>query len=124
MYVCRRGGWKLHVIAPIEMSPTVHCRCSINLFAYPHKFSLSVLLPHSLGKKCNVSLFSFIVENLVNCQGDHDKSHTSSSCQQPRYVSNKSKITNPGAAAAYEKTLKSTLIYKNADSLCRVCCLI
>lgn len=53
-------------------------------------------------------------------QGDHTKCHASSPCQQPGYVSNKKLITSDKAVAAYKKKLTSTLIYRFADSFCRV----
>ena len=67
-----------------------------------------------------VHVFRFLFIYLF-FQGVHDNCHSSSSCQQPGYVSNKTHITNPSAVAAYEKSLKSTLIFRDADSFCRVC---
>ena len=33
----------------------------------------------------------------------------------------KLRLTDPAAIQAYEKALKDTLIFKNAESYCRVC---
>ena len=45
----------------------------------------------------------------------------SSSCKQPGYVCNKKMITDAKTAEAYEKKLRSTIIFRNAVSFCRVC---
>ena len=65
--------------------------------------------------------FSYICAVL---QGIHTNCHSSSSCKQPGYVSNKMMITDTKTAAAYEKKLTSTLIFRNAVSFCRVCIVV
>ena len=64
--------------------------------------------------------FSYICAVL---QGIHTNCH-SSSCKQPGYVSNKMMITDTKTAAAYEKKLTSTLIFRNILSFCRVCIVV
>ena len=53
-------------------------------------------------------------------QGQHSNCRQESSCKRPGYIPTKTQLTSPAAIDAYEKTLKAILIYKHAESYCRV----
>jgi hypothetical protein len=63
-------------------------------------------------------------ENIMNItkhyQNQHDECATDSPCQHATYQPSKIVLSNPNAIAAYEKILKDTLIYRYAESYCRV----
>ena len=50
----------------------------------------------------------------------HSQCHEESFCRRSGYSPTKLQLTDPAAIQAYEKALKATLIYKNAESYCRV----
>ncbi len=53
-------------------------------------------------------------------QRDHSDCHKESACRLPNYSPTKIKLESPAAIEAYRSKLMSTLIYKKADSYCRV----
>jgi len=54
-------------------------------------------------------------------QGIHANCHRSSSCHNSGCSGNKKVITDDMTAAAYEKKLRSTVIFRNLESFCWVC---
>ena len=50
----------------------------------------------------------------------HSQCHEESFCRSSGYSPTKLRLTDPAAIQAYEKAMKATLIYKNAESYCRV----
>ena len=53
-------------------------------------------------------------------QGEHSACLRDSPCHSVSFVCDKTPLADPGAIAAYECVLCSTLIYKCAESFCRV----
>ena len=56
----------------------------------------------------------------TSLQNQHSNCHEESPCRHRDYSSSKILLTSPAAIEAYKKTLQNTLIYKNAESYCRV----
>jgi hypothetical protein len=60
-----------------------------------------------------------ILNIVKHYQNQHDQCSADSHCQQPGYEPTKVLLTDPATIHAYEKMLKETLIYKNAESYCK-----
>ena len=67
-----------------------------------------------------VHLNMYIYIYFFFCKGTHVDCHSDSACKRPNYTPSKTILTDQKAIEAFEKSLKITNIYRNAESYCRV----
>ena len=82
---------------------------------------LNIISHYQVSQKHIVSFLCMTLHN-SSCytKNKHSQCHEESFCRRSGYSPSKLRLTDPAAIQAYEKALKATLIYKNAESYCRV----
>ena len=97
--------------------------CMKNCAQSPTKLRESILniVDHyQVSQKCIISFLCMSLHKQSFTKNKHTKCHEESACRRPGYRPTKLRLTSPTAIQAYEKALKATLIYRNAESYCRV----
>lgn len=82
---------------------------------------LNIISHYQVSQKHRVPFLCMTLHN-SSCytKNKHSQCHEESFCRRSGYSPSKLRLTDPAAIQAYEKALKATLIYKNAESYCRV----
>ena len=124
MYLCGRYMCHCTCIIHVGKSTKVHLYyCMKNCAQSPAKLRESILniVDHyqvrqnrSILYMCNPFTQTILSKN------KHTKCFEGSACRRPGYKPSKVRLTSPAAIEVYETALKATLIYKNAESYCRV----